>query len=152
MAVVFRQDYHDCLSRRTWLLDELDRAACNDLPGELMALLQLNQGRLGQATNDQDALLDDLYPFKMLNGEDEMTYRGRVRMEFDDAIDHRMGSRIDVPYVPDLCADAQGPLDALNDFIMQLEEELTFVHYLEIAVEGCCDDLLEWTLAGQDTA
>jgi hypothetical protein len=73
-------------------------------------------------------------------------------MDFDDAISHRRSALIDVPYVPDLCTDATGPLDTINDFILMLEEELTYRQYLEIAVESCCDDLLEWTLAGQDTA
>jgi hypothetical protein len=69
MAVVFRQTYTDCTSRIGWVTEELDRAACDDLPGEIMALFALNQGRLGQASVDQDGLLDDIYPFKMLIGE-----------------------------------------------------------------------------------
>jgi hypothetical protein len=69
MAVVFRQKYSDCTSRIGWLTVELDRAACDDLPGEIMSLYALNQPRLQQASVDQDGLLSDIYPFKMLIGE-----------------------------------------------------------------------------------
>jgi hypothetical protein len=69
MAVVFRQKYMDCTSRIRWIFEELDRAACDDLPGEILTLFAVNQGRLGQAFVDQDGLLADIYPFKMLIGE-----------------------------------------------------------------------------------
>ena len=96
----------------------------------------------------QEAVLEDLLPFKNLSDEDQSEFYIRMRQTFDE-IDYSVSAKIDVPDVPHRCEMVT--IDALNVFISELEEELSFLSWLQIVLDDCCNDLLnDMTISGED--
>jgi hypothetical protein len=50
---------------------------------------------------------------------------------------------ITVPTVPAKCAESQLALNTLNSLITAIEEELSFIVYLQTALDSCCESLKE---------
>ena len=69
-----------------------------------------------------------------------------MRQMFDES-GYSISANIDVPAIPHRCS--MTGLDILNVIIEELEEELSFLSWLQIILDDCCNDLLnDMTVSG----
>ena len=122
----------------------------------VQTVFNANGGRLASVQSENskdDGLISYLYPLKGLAGEDIDAFEMRWNSEFDALNLPPVDSMIDIPTpVPDKCTDAKTGLDVLEAFKIDLERELRFKEYNEIALETCCEDAKSQYINQQTTA
>jgi len=83
--------------------------------------------------------------FKGLNDETREDFEDRIRDAFNMYVETQIDSGIEVPEVPSSCATSVEVAIDLVDAITLIENEETFLIWLNVNLEACCDGLLEDT-------
>ena len=75
----------------------------------------------------QQEVLEDLFVFKAISGEDDEQFGNRLRDIFDRFVTHRRTSDIQMPNFPPACTGTQEISEELNELIEQEETETTYL-------------------------
>ena len=140
------------ITYRQWL-DEQKTPHCDDLTQQMITAAAGDENL--QAENEIDDILATLFPLKKLN---DFEVRGGV-----DGFDARMKTMFDnlvpahprvfspdvvLPFVPSVCPQAtQDAASALTDYITLLNDSLTYLDWLTMEAESCCEDIRQSIIA-----
>lgn len=102
---------------------------------------------MAEAQTAQGPLLQDLYQFKEIDGDDGSTALMKERLfdslflESNPLPTRPLVPAIEVPDVPFYCPAVTSETDALTEAITMAEREQTFTLFLQQSLDSCCDSL-----------
>jgi hypothetical protein len=90
-------------------------------------------------------MVQNLFEIKHIDGEEEETFSGRTRGEYEaDADVEPVSVALEIPETSLSCGDdARDAHQSLVDTVAALDDDLTYISWLTDKLEECCQDLEE---------